>query len=209
MKQPYKPTARLTVAALTGVMFAAYAAYSVFILIRDARHLSSTARVISAAVAIVFAVFALFAWTCNLKPETIHILIVRRIAFVAGLVIVFLLKLRMITKVSAYLDFSQFHTVLYACAYLLTQVAIALLLIYYAFILPKLAVYPKAAVQLPMIALILFVLSMILEALLLFIYGIGTETSYLRSAVSRPLFFLGFIGLSAYFLLPPEPTPTA
>lgn len=206
MKQPYKPTARLTVAALTGVMFAAYAAYSVFILIRDARHLSTTARVISAAVAIVFAVFA---WTCNLKPETIHILIVRRIAFVAGLVIVFLLKLRMITKVSAYLDFSQFHTVLYACAYLLTQVAIALLLIYYAFILPKLAVYPKAAVQLPMIALILFLLSMILEALLLFIYGIGTETSYLRSAVSRPLFFLGFIGLSAYFLLPPEPAPTA
>ena len=74
----------------------------------------------------------------------------------------------------------------------------------YTFFLRRLPLFPRAVVFLPLIALILFALSLIIEIILFFAYRMLLEDSVLRTVVIRPVFYLGFIGLSAHFLFPPE-----
>ena len=193
---------------LTGLLFSAYSAYNVFVVVRDGkRGLSPEGILISIVVALIFAVFAGFLWTwqAGVKAKDMRFLMIRRTTFIIALLAVFALKLRMAGKVIAYLDFSKIHTVVYGAAYLMTQAALLLLIVYYVFILKMLPLYPKASVILPAIAMVLFLCSLILEAILFFAYGIGLEASPLRTIVSRPVFYLGFIGLCVYFLIPPEP----
>lgn len=205
MKQ--KPTLRRLNIKLTGLLFAAYSAYNIFIVARDSgRGLSSEGKLISVVVALMFAVFAFFVWTAGWNTRDIRFLMIRRTAFIIALLAVFALKLRMAGKVVAYLDFSRLHTVLYVGAYAMTQAALLMLFVYYVFILKSLPFYPMASVLLPVFAMILFLCSLILETVLFFVYGIGLEASMLRTAVMRPVFYLGFVGLSAYFLFPPHLT---
>jgi hypothetical protein len=93
---------------------------------------------------------------------------------------------------------------MYAASYIMTQLALVVLLFYYAFIVRRLPFFPRASVILPLISLILFVCSFILELILFVFFGLYTEASPLRTAVSLPFFYLGFISLSAYFLFRPK-----
>ena len=177
----------------------------VFIAVRDGkRGLSSQGILISIVVALMFAVLAGFVWTAGVKMKDMRFQIARRTAFIIALLAVFALKLRMAGEVIAYLDFSKIYTVLYGGAYFMTQAALLLLIIYYVFILKNLPFYPRASVSLPTIAIILFLCSLILEAILFFVYGIGPEANTLRTLVMRPVFYLGFICLSLYFLFTPQ-----
>ena len=47
-------------------------------------------------------------------------------------------------------------------------------------------------------------ISLVFEALLFFIYNVGLEGNAIRTLVSRPIFYFGFIGLSLSFLYPPQ-----
>lgn len=189
---------------LTALLFAAYTVYNVFIIYRGGASLPSQAILISAVVALMYFVFTAFAVTAGVKSKDIRFLIGRRVAFIVALLTVFALKLRMAGQVIAYLDFSKLYTVLNGCAYLVTQIGLLLLLIYYIFILKNLPFYPRAGVALPTAAAVLFLCGLALEAVLYFVYGIGLETSPLRTIVMRPVFYLGLIGLSLYFLFPPQ-----
>lgn len=189
---------------LTALLFAVYTVYNVFIIYRGGASLPSQAILISAVVALMYFVFTAFAVTAGVKSKDIRFLICRRVAFIVALLTVFALKLRMAGQVIAYLDFSKLYTVLNGCAYLVTQIGLLLLLIYYIFILKKLPFYPRAGVALPTAAAVLFLCGLALEAVLYFVYGIGLETSPLRTIVMRPVFYLGLIGLSLYFLFPPQ-----
>ena len=82
--------------------------------------------------------------------------------------------------------------------------AMVILFLYYTFFLRRLPLFPRAVVFLPLIALILFALSLIIEIILFLAYGMLLEDSVLRTVVIRPVFYFGFIGLSAHFLFPPE-----
>ena len=189
---------------LTALLFAVYSVYNIFIIYRGGASLPSQANLISAVVALMYFVFTAFAVTAGVKSKDIRFLIGRRVAFIVALLTVFALKLRMAGQVIAYLDFSKLYTVLNGCAYLVTQIGLLLLLIYYIFILKKLPFYPRAGVALPTAAAVLFLCGLALEAVLYFVYGIGLETSPLRTIVMRPVFYLGLIGLSLYFLFPPQ-----
>ena len=190
---------------LTGILFSVYSAYNLLVAVRDGkRGLSSEGILISIVVALMFAVFTVFVNTIGVKTNDMRFLIARRIAFIIALLVVFALKLRMAVEVIAYLDFSKIHTVLYGGAYFLTQAALLLLIIFYVFILKALPFYPRASVILPTIAIILFLCSLVLEMILFFVYGIGLEANTLRTLVMRPVFYLGFICLSLYFLFPPQ-----
>lgn len=112
------------------------------------------------------------------------------------------------------MDFSKLHTVLYGASYFLTQAALLILLIYYAFIRNKISFFPVASVLLPVIAMLMFLYSFVLEILLFFMFKVSLEASPLRTVLIRPVFYLGFIGLSAGFLFPrlrksSEDAPTA
>lgn len=202
MKQ--KLTPREFVIKLTGILFAVYSAYNVFIIIRDNSGLTPQAILISAVVALMFGVLAAYALTFGLIVEPLFLQI-RRTIFIAALLIVFALKLRMVGAVAAYFDPSKIHTVLYCVAYGMTQTALLVLLVYYIFIRGVLLFFPKARVILPTFAAALFLCSLILEAILCFAYDIRLEASFMRTIVIRPVFYLAFIGLSVYFLFLPKP----
>lgn len=217
----HKQTLRRSVIISAGILFAVYAAYNVFIIIRDGEMLPAGGALISALVALLFGVLAVFALTSAASASAVksvaapasakssgksivkkvRFIEVRSMAFNVALLMIFLLKLRMAGQVTAYLDFTQIHTVLYSIAYLMTQIALLALFVNYAFVQKNLPFYPRASAILPLSALILFVCSFALEVILFFVYGIGLEASQLRTLVIRPVFYLGFICLSAYFYL--------
>ena len=209
---------RILIILFSGFMFAAYSAYNVFIIIKDIKELPVLGIIISVIVALMFAVLAVFSWTTVplsvisvstgdkfaglYKMTDIRFLMIRSLAFNIAMLVIFLLKLRLVSQVIAFLDFTKLPTVLYAAAYLATLIALLLLFVYYAFIVKRLPLFPKAAFSLPLSALILFVCGLAVEAVLFFVFGIGIEESLLRTVIMRPVFYLGFIGLSAYFLIP-------
>lgn len=196
-------TMRGQLAVLTGFLFAAYSAYQVFIILRDYRVLPPQGFVITALVAVAFAILALYMWTAGVKGKKhILLMVVRRTSFIIALLTIFVLKLRLSVQVINYMDYTKLYTLIYGWSYFFTLAALAILLIYYVFILKSLPFHPKASVFLPRITVVLFLLSMILDAILFFGYGIPLEANVIRTVVSRPVFYLSFIGLSIHFLYP-------
>lgn len=222
MKQ--RPVLRRVVIILTGVLFAAYAVYQILVIVKDSsRSLSLEGKIISGLVAFLFAVLSFFAFSSafsvappppndNAYPDELPIvqnmlfLQLRSIAFSLAMVAIVALKLRMAGQVVAYLDVSQVHTLLYAASYSMTLAGMLVLLLFFVFILPRLPYYRRLAVLLPLFALVLFLLSFIVDILLFFVFRVALEASSLRTILARPVFYLGFIGLSLYFLLPPPVT---
>lgn len=221
MKQ--RPVLRRVVIILTGVLFAAYAVYQILVIVKDSsRSLSLEGKIISGLVAFLFAVLSFFAFSSafsvtpppndNAYPDELPIvqnmlfLQLRSIAFSLAMVAIVALKLRMAGQVVAYLDVSQVHTLLYAVSYSMTLGGMLVLLLFFVFILPRLPYYRRLAVLLPLFALVLFLLSFIVDILLFFVFRVALEASSLRTILARPVFYLGFIGLSLYFLLPPPVT---
>lgn len=206
MKEKLTPKTAVTV--VTGILFAVYAAYNIFIIFKDRSALSSKAILISALVALIFLIFAGFMLTAGVKTKNIRFVKIRGAVFMIALAAVFLLKLNRIRSMIAYLDFSSLTTVWFDLTYFMTLIAMLLLFIYYTFILKRYPLYPKAAVALPTTAMVLFLLSLVIELVLFIAFGIISEASPLRTAVIRPVFYLGFAGMSAYFLFPPEAVQT-
>ena len=204
MKQ--KLTPRWLIIKLTGLLFALYSAYNIFIIIRDIRSLTFEGKLISALVALLFALLALYALTSEIKDILFRMIRKWMMTFV--LLAIFALKMRMVNKVIDfivdYFSYSKPISLLYGGAYFLTQAALLILVVYYYFFRRMIPNHPKVAIILPLSAMILFLFSFVFEMILFLRYGIITEASPLRTAVSRPLFYLGFIGLSAYFLYPPQ-----
>ena len=198
MKQ--KLTPRWLIIKLTGILFAIYSAYYIFLIIKDGKTFPREGIVISTIVALSFALLTVFAWTTEVK--SLRFLRIRKTMLIITLLAIFALKLRMAGKVALYLDFSNLMTVLYFSSYFMTLAGMLVLFIYYTFILRNILLYPSAAVRFPLSAVILFAISFISEIIIFFVYGIGLEASPLRTMVMRPVFFLSLIGLSAYFLFP-------
>ena len=193
------------VAALTGFLFAGYAAYYVFIIFRDGKSLTPIEIMICAAVAMLFGVFAVFAWTAGVKGKDIRYFIlrvIRRRVFIVALLTVFLLKLRMAGRTVDYLASAPPYALLYGFAYFMTLAAMLILFVYYVFFRKYRPAFPKISVILPLIAMALFLGALALEMILFLKYHVCMEASPLRTAVMRPVFYLGFVGLCAYFLFP-------
>lgn len=205
-----KQRLRLFIARLTAIMFAAYSAFYIFVLIRDLKQASLQELLIEALVSLLFALLSAFAWSSEVS--NLKFIRVRRIVFIIALLAVVLLKLRLTGSVIAFLDFTgeyAFLFALYGAAFFMSQMALIILLVYYTFIRRNMPLYPKLSVILPISAMILFILSFAAEILLFAIYRFGVEDSMIRTLFSRPVFYLGFIGLSAYFLYPPRVEETA
>lgn len=233
--QPDAPAQKMTlkrvVMILTGLLFAAYSAYNLFIILRDSsRGLSGEAIFITALVAALFAVMALYAFTADVKAKerdaqldtgfvltdamesrNFLFLAIRRWTWIVAMSAITALKLRMIGRVIDYLDVSLPQTVWYAAAYFMTLAGMLIMVVYYLFVRGGVFFFPKLSVILPVTAMALFLLSLIAEAVMFFVYGIGLEANTLRTLVIRPVFYLGMMGLCAIYLfrppVPPELAP--
>lgn len=190
---------------LTALLFTGYAAYNGFVIIRDSRNgMSFEGKLISGAVAFAFALLAAYAFTVGLNVHSLSLAVVRSTAFILSMLGLFALKVRMIDDVIKVFDVTEAYSVLYTAAYFATLIAMLLLLVYYAFIIRRLPRFPRASVIFPLVSLILFTCGFICEIVLFGVYGVGLEANTIRTVLSRPTFYLGFMGLSAYFLIPPE-----
>lgn len=200
---------------VTGLMFAAYSAYNIFIIIRGGGSLSSEGILISAVVALLFAVFTAYVWTAGVKPKNARFRMIRRTAFIIALIGVFALKLRMFDRVLGYIDFSGLQTVFYygepfefsmlitvifGASYFIMLAAMLILIVYFIVIRKRPLMFPKASVVMPVTAMALFIVSLILDMILFLAYGVNLEANPRRTAVMRPVFYLGFIGMCAYCL---------
>ena len=214
MKQK-KLTPRKIMNILTGFFFALYSAYNVFIIIRDFSALPSEGLFISAVVALIFALFAAYVWTAGVKKKNALFRMIRRTVFILALFAIFVLKARMIDRVIQYInsfmfetvffdgekfDFSMLPGVLFGASYFFTLAAMLLLIIYFLFIRKRILLFPRASVVLPVIAMLLFIGSLILDMILCLGYGISLEANMKRTLVIRPVFYLGLIGMCAYCL---------
>lgn len=195
-----KLTPRRLLMMLIGLLFAVYSAYNVFIIFRDLDSISSEGIVISAIVALLFALIAVYACTAGVKNIRFRVIRIRGINIV--LLAVFALKLRLIDKVIAYMEIPEMYAVLYGVSYFMTLTALLILFIYYVFILRRPLLFPRVSVILPVSAALLFLGSFILDMILLCVFHLSVEGSFLRTIVIRPIFYLGFIGLSVYYLVP-------
>lgn len=202
MKQIFKP--RRLVILLAGVLFLIYAAYNVFIIFRDRKEMPLEGIIISAIVAFLFAVLSAFAFSSLVNSTDIRFLMARSTTFIITMLIIIGLKVRIVGKIINYINFSELHTVIFGVSYFLTLLGMMVLFFHYSFILKGLPLFPRASVIFPLAAIILFALSMGLEAVLFFVYHIDLEANTIRTIIIRPVFYLGFIALSAYFLFPPE-----
>ena len=196
-------TPRWVIIKLTGLLFAAYSAYIFFMIIRDLRRgMAISSVIICVVIAVLFQVLAGFALTSEIKNMQFRT--IRRVAFIAAFFSVFLLKLRMAGQVAAYVDFSKIETVLFGISYLLTQIALLITAVNYTFIRKNRPQFPKTSIVLPIVAIVFFVGSLALEAVLFIVFNIGVEGNLIRNVVIRPVFYLGFISLSVYLLYPPQ-----
>lgn len=189
---------------LSGVFFALYSAYNIMVCFCDRKYLKGYEIIITAAFALAFAMLAAFSFTAGIKLSDITLMIVRRTALIVGLIGIFALKTRMASHMVQVFEPTNISAILYCGAYLMTQAALLLLFFYYSFIVRRLPFFPRASVIIPLIAFALFVFSFIFDAIVFFVFGTVLEASVLRTIVIRPIFYLGFISLCVYFLLPPE-----
>ncbi len=199
MKQ--NPAPGRWVAKLTGLLFVIYAVYNIYTVARGSASMPPEGILITVIVALVFAAFTFCMWTSGINTKNIRFLVARRAIFITGLVILFLLKLRIVAKVYNYLDFSEVKTVLYALTYAFNLAAFLIMIIYYAFVLKNLPLYPRASAVLPIIAMVLFICCLVMEAIMFFVFRMLIEPSPLRTVIIRPVFNLGFVGACVYFLL--------
>lgn len=189
---------------LTGILFLVYSAYNVFIIFRDRKEIPLEGIIVSAVVAVLFAILSVFSFSSLVNSTNIRFLMARSTTLIITLLIIIGLKVRIVGKIIAYIDFSQLHTVIFGASYFLTLLGMMVLFFHYSFILKGLPLFPRASVIFPLAAIILFALSLGLEAVLFFVYRIDLEANTLRTIVIRPVFYFGLIGLSAYFLFPPD-----
>lgn len=195
---------RRLVTGVTGLLFAAYAAYFIFILVKDTpRGLPLIGIVTSALLILLFGILAAFAFTAEVV--NLRFRMIRRIAAIVDMIIIIVLRIRLAGDVISYINLSQFNTVLYGLSYFMTIAGLVILAAYYRFIRKNLARHPKASKLLPISAAALFLASLAAEVILFLVYNIGLEANMLRTIVSRPIFYLGFAFFSLYFLYPPLP----
>ena len=129
----------------------------------------------------------------------------RRYSFILALLTVFLLKLRMSGVMIEFLNPEYDFTVIYGVSYLLTLLGILDLTIYYIIIRKRNPFKRWVTVVFMVIAMVFFVAGLVLEGILLFKYNIGMEPNKLCTLITRPIFYLSFVGLCVYFLFPPPP----
>lgn len=149
------------------------------VVIRDTKIYNTYEKVICALVVLLFAVLAGFAFTSEAK--NMKFLTIRRGVMLVDLVTVFVIKLFVAGRVFATLDITKLETIFYVGAYLLTQLALLIILLYYALIRKSLPVFPKASVILLITSAAFLLISLVFEALLFFIYNVGLEGNAIRT----------------------------
>lgn len=142
----------------------------------------------------------------------------RMIIMCSALSISFVLRLKNAEGIIKLLDLNDTAKLLNCAVYILSQIALLLLLSYYAtyrhkIIKPK----RKRKISLPITVIILEALCLIMEAVLILHYNLKIDLSIKYTLISKFLYYGGYIALTVSFMQPkeklkpktkPQPKPT-
>ncbi len=198
MKETSLKTLKMIIRSITALAFALFTAYQIYVALKtDVALYGRIIGIVCYTFLTAASVFAL------IHQRGIRIL--RSVLFVAGLAVLFFMRLLSVARVFGTLDFSFFPSVLYCTEYLTSQLGTLVLLLYYLAIRTNKFIKNKRRVTIIMmaVAIAFFVLGLISEWVLRAKYGYNIDLDLKTTLISRVLFFCGFALTAVNFMLPP------
>ncbi len=130
--------------------------------------------------------------------------IIRSVTMIAGLSLIFLLKLLNAPAMIYRLDASNIPSVLNFVVYVFSQTGKLFLLLYYLVFRhnKKLNSKRKLVIALMSVVIVLFVACLIMECVLILKYHSNIDLSMKYTLVSRLLYCFGYVGIAVSFMLP-------
>lgn len=186
---------------LTATMFALYLEYHIFLAVQlsgKGNAINMVIRFIGIIVFLLISVASFF----MLIPHPLFLLM-HRLLMLTGLTVNFIVKLLSVVILLKGLNFSSVPSVLNIAVFALSQIALFLLLQFFV-ILPR-SLEKKSFKSFTVITMsnviALYSLCLLMECVIVLKYHANIELNILLTLISRLLYYLGFIGLSGYFLL--------
>ena len=182
---------------ITALSFTLFTAYQIYLAVNmDA---SRIGRLIGIVFYLLLTVAAYLSFSEKDSVWTAH-----SVLMVAGLVLLFAMRLINIGTVFGNLSFSKPATVLNAAIYILSQLGTLVLVAGYIMQRADLTRRQMTILinTLMTIAIVLFTLHFILECVLMIKYRMNIEQSLKLTLISRVLYFVGFAGTAFCFMLP-------
>lgn len=180
---------------ITGMLFTLYTAYHVYLL--AAKNTNIPFRIICIAIFLFISVAMFFA----LIPRPV-IRLIGTILLIAGLALNFVIKLFNARIIFKSLDFSSRPSILNCAVFVLSEIAIFILLIYFLIFRRNLSDNRRLTVILMSVVIALYVLCLMMECVLLLRYNLNVDLSLAATTASRFIYCLAFVGLAVNFLLP-------
>ena len=181
---------------VTGLSFALFTAYQVFLAVQIPEQRAG--RIIG----IVFYVFLTAASFLALIRIPV-LRITRSVLLLAGLLLLFAMRLFSASAVFGSLDFANTPSVLYCAVYVFSQLGTFILAFYYLlFRRNKINRKRKLIAALMSIVIVLYVSVLVMECVLILKYRVNIDLSVKFTVLSRILYCLGFAGTAVGFMLP-------
>ena len=187
---------------IPALMFSLYTVYHIILL----AHLAGTdananlsGRITGIVIVLIISVAS---WLAFIPKRSIRT--VRTIMLSGALALTFILKIFNAEGIFKRLDFANIPSVLNCAVYILSQLAVLILLIYYILFRhnKKLEKMRKLIIALLSAAAILYALCLIMECVMLIKYRVNIDLSLKYTLASRFLYYFGFIGMAVSFMRP-------
>ena len=136
--------------------------------------------------------------------EKYSVWIAHSVLFVAGLVMLFSMRLFNLSAFIEQLDFSNLPSVLNFLSYILPQIGTLVLVAGYLALRADLENRTIQILEtvLMTVAIVLYVLTFIIECVLIIVYRINVDVSRKLTLLSRLLYCMGYVGTAISFTLP-------
>lgn len=182
---------------ITALSFTLFTAYQIYLAVNI--ETNRVGRLIGIVFYLLLTVAACLSFSEKDSAWTAH-----SVLTVAGLVLLFAMRLMNIGTVFGNLSFSKPATVLNAAIYILSQLGTLVLVAGYIMQRADLTRRQMKILinTLMTIAIVLFTLHFILECVLMIRYRMNIEQSLKLTLISRVLYFVGFAGTAFCFMLP-------
>ena len=199
MKEPNSAILKLGTAIniITAVMFTFFTAYQIYLLIQiDTQR---NGRLIG----IIFYLFITAASFFALVHKT-GLRIARSVLLIAGLLLLFGIKLFNASAIFGSLDFANAPSVLRCAVYVVSQLGTIMLAVYYLFFRhnKKINSKRKLIVALMAFVIVLYVSVLIMECVLIMNYRVNIDLTRKYTVIGRLLYCFGFVSMAAGFMLP-------
>ena len=190
-------TKSVTVHVVTALLFLFFTAYQLFLL--SEIFSNTVGRLIG------IIIFLLITISSFMALSTVPVIrLIRSVLLTIGLLANFGLKLLNARMFFRSLDFSVPPTVLNCLVFVLSELAILILIVYYAVLrrIPAVNEKRRVVTALMAVVILLYLACLVMESILLIKYRVNIELTRKFTLLSRFLYCFGFVGMALSFTMP-------